>query len=115
MPAAFRTRLRPPSHPTRYFARTWAVGEHDIDAGFILRDIRDFASAIDRYAEFTGPLGKDALDLVLPERQAMRIPRRKIADVEPDPGKARDLRHLPLRQEPVGDAALIEHLDGAGV
>ena len=32
-----------------------------------------------------------------------------------DPGEARDLRHLPFREEPIGDAALIEHLDGARV
>ena len=30
-------------------------------------------------------------------------------------GEPGDLGHLPLRQEPVGDAALIENLDGAGV
>ena len=28
-------------------------------------------------------------------------------------GEPRDLGHLPLREEPIGDAALIEDLDGA--
>ena len=31
------------------------------------------------------------------------------------PGEPRDLRHLPLREEPIGDSALIEDLDGACV
>ena len=30
-------------------------------------------------------------------------------------GERGDLRHLPLREEPVGDPTLIEHLDGARV
>ena len=30
-----------------------------------------------------------------------------------DPGEPRDLRHLPLGEEPVRDSTLIEHLDGA--
>ena len=30
-----------------------------------------------------------------------------------DRGEPRDLRHLPLREEPISDSALIEHLDGA--
>jgi len=34
---------------------------------------------------------------------------------KPDPGVALDLHGLSLGQEPIGDAALIEHLDGAGV
>ena len=28
-------------------------------------------------------------------------------------GEPRDLRHLSLREEPIGDSALIEDLDGA--
>ncbi len=38
-----------------------------------------------------------------------------LADVELGPGKAGELEHLALAQEAVGDAALIEDLDGAGV
>src|SRR5690606_26510842 len=36
-------------------------------------------------------------------------------DVQPDKGVASDLGHLSGRQEAVSDAALIEHLDRAGV
>jgi hypothetical protein len=37
------------------------------------------------------------------------------ADIQGDPGESRDLGHLPLCEEPLGDAALIEDLDGARV
>jgi hypothetical protein len=43
------------------------------------------------------------------------MPGGKVADAERDPGELPDLRHLPLRKEPVGDSALIEDLDGARV
>ena len=43
------------------------------------------------------------------------MPRGKVADVQTDPGEPGDLGHLPLRQEPVGDPALIELLDRARV
>ena len=39
----------------------------------------------------------------------------EVADVQRDPGERLDLHRLPLREEPIGDAALIEHLDGARV
>ncbi len=39
MPAALRTRLRPPSHPTRYCGpQRSAVGHLDVDAGLVLRE-----------------------------------------------------------------------------
>jgi hypothetical protein len=40
---------------------------------------------------------------------------REVADVEWDPAEPPDLHHGALREEPVGDATLIEHLDRAGV
>ena len=43
------------------------------------------------------------------------VPGREVADVQRDAGEARDLRDLSLREEPIGDAALVEHLDGARV
>jgi hypothetical protein len=51
--------------------------------------------------------------VVLPESEAVVVPRGKVADVQKDPGEALDLHRLPLREEPIGDAPLIEHLDGA--
>ena len=40
---------------------------------------------------------------------------REVADVERDQREPRDLRGLPLREETIGDASLIEHLDRARV
>ena len=39
----------------------------------------------------------------------------EVADVQRDPGERLDLHRLPLVQEPISDAALVEHLDGARV
>jgi hypothetical protein len=43
------------------------------------------------------------------------IPGGKVADVQGDPGEALDLHRFPLREEPISDATLIEHLDRARV
>ena len=43
------------------------------------------------------------------------MPGGEVADVQRDAGEPRDLRHLPLLEEPIGDPALIEDLDRAGV
>jgi hypothetical protein len=43
------------------------------------------------------------------------VPGGKVADVETCPGEPPDLRLLPLRQEAVGDSALIENLERARV
>ena len=68
MPAALRTRLRPPSHPTRYSARSdWPSDELDVDARIVLRETRDLTSAIDRHLQLVDPAGQDALDVFLPE------------------------------------------------
>ena len=112
MPAAFRIRLRPPSHPTRYCAQRFAVGQLDIDAGVVLRETRHFASAIDRHCQLPDPAGQYALDMVLPQPESVVVPGGKAADVQRDSGERCVLRHLPLRQEPICDSTLIEDLDG---
>ena len=43
------------------------------------------------------------------------MPRREVAHVQHGRAERRDLRHLTLREEPIGDPALIEHLDRARV
>ena len=53
--------------------------------------------------------------MVLPQPEPVRVPCGKVSDVQWDAGEPRDLSHLPLRQEPIRDPALIEDLDGAGV
>src|SRR5918997_359528 len=43
------------------------------------------------------------------------MPGREVADVEADVVEADDLHRLTSREEPIGDATLIEHLDRARV
>ena len=51
--------------------------------------------------------------MVLPQPEPVRVAGREIADVQTHAGEARHLRDLSLSEESVGDAALIEDLDGA--
>jgi hypothetical protein len=50
--------------------------------------------------------------VVLPQPEHVVVPGREVAD-ERDPGEHRDLVFLSLREEPIGDSALIEDFDGA--
>ncbi len=88
------------------------VGQFDVDAGVVLCETRRLASAIDRYRQLTDPVGQDALDVVLPQPEHVVVPSGKVVDVQRDV-KVHDLMHLSLRDEPLGDPALIEHFDGA--
>ena len=92
-----------------------AVGQLDVDAGVVLREAGHLASAMDWHPEFADPVRQYALDPVLPKPEPVGVPCGKIADVQTDPSETCDLRHLPLRKEPIGDSALIEHFDGACV
>ncbi len=49
----------------------------------------------------------------LPQPEPVIVPGGKVADIQAGSGERSGLRFLPLRQKPVGDAALIENLDGA--
>jgi hypothetical protein len=89
-----------------------ASSQLDIDAGVVLRQPRHLPSAIDRHRQLAGPIGQYALDVLLPQSEPVMVPGGKVADVQTYPGKTRDLGHLSLREEPVGNAALIEDLDG---
>ena len=53
--------------------------------------------------------------MVLPQPEPVVVPRGKISDVQPDVAEPRDLRHLSLREEPIGDAPHVEDFDGASV
>jgi hypothetical protein len=92
-----------------------AVGQRDVDARVILHEPGDFAPATDRDAELVDPVSESALGDVLPEREPVRMPRREVAQVELRLVEVQHLRRLPLRQEPLGDPALIQDLDGARV
>src|ERR1700677_1153673 len=89
------------------------AGPLDVDAGVVLRDARHLASAIDRYRQLAGPVGQEALDVLLRQGEPVGVPGGKVADVEANSGKPRDLRCVPLRKEPISDATLVEDLDGA--
>ena len=52
--------------------------------------------------------------MVLPQPENVIVPGRKVADVQ-GYVEVHDLMRLSLREEPVGDTALIEDLDGARV
>src|SRR5207245_2004489 len=90
-----------------------AVGQFDVDPGLVLREPGHLTSAIDRHRQFADPAGEYSLDVVLPQPEPVVVPGGKVADVQTDPGEPRDLGHLSLREEPIGDSTLIENLDGA--
>ena len=68
---------------------------------------------MDRDLQLGDPAGEDALDVLLPQPEPVGMAGGEVADVEPGTAEPRDLRHLPLGKEPIGDAALVEDLDGA--
>jgi hypothetical protein len=68
---------------------------------------------MDRRRQLADPLGQDPLDVVLRQGEAVGVPGGKVAHVQPDHVEADDLHRLSLREEPIGDSALIENLDGA--
>src|SRR5213080_2909301 len=70
-------------------------------------------SAGDRHPQLADPGGQYALEVALPQRQPVVVAGGEVADIQGDPGERLYLHRLPLREETIGDAALIEHLDGA--
>ena len=91
------------------------VGQRDVDAAIVLRETGHLAFAIDGHRQLADPAGQDALDVVLPQTERVVVPGGEVADVQRHSSEPRALRHLPLRQEPIGDATLIKHLDRARV
>ncbi len=89
------------------------IGEFNGDAGIVLRKSGQLAATIDRHRQFADPSGQNALDMLLPQRQPVIVPCRKIADIEPRDGKPGDLGDLPCREKPVDHAPLIENLERA--
>jgi len=68
----------------------------------------------DRHVELGDPFAHDPLDVALPQGQPIRVARREVAEVEGDLAATHGLHHLPGGEEPLDDAALVEHLDRAG-
>jgi hypothetical protein len=90
-----------------------AIAQLDVNAGVVLRETGHFTSAPDRHRQLVDPAGENVLDVILPQRETVIEPGRKIADVQREAGELCDLSRLPLREEPIRDPALIENLDGA--
>ena len=94
-------------------AQRLAAGEHDVDARRVLLEAGDLPAVQDRHVELGDPARQDALNVFLPQPEAVRVARGEVADVQTDSGEPGDLGHLPFRKEPVCDSALVEDLDGA--
>ena len=92
-----------------------AVGQLDVDAGVVLREAHHLTFAKDRHGQLTDPAREDPLEVALPQRKSVVVAGGEVADVQRDPCERLDLHRLPFCEEPIGDAALIEHLDAAGV
>ena len=83
MPAAFRIRAASAVAPDEILRpQRRAVGQLHVDAGVVLRETRHLTSAIDRHRQLADPAGQDALDVVLPQREPVVVPRGKVADVQ---------------------------------
>src|SRR2546430_8821141 len=54
-----------------------AVGQRDVDAGVVLREACDLASAIERHGQLADPGGEDALDVGLPQPESVWMPGGK--------------------------------------
>src|SRR5205807_8929368 len=90
-----------------------AAGHLDVDARVVLRETGHFTAVVDGHPQLVDPAGQYPLDVVLPQPQPVVVPSGKVADVQAGPGERRDLRCLPLREEPIGDSTLVENFDRA--
>ncbi len=92
-----------------------SVGECDVDAGIVLDEAGHLLAAIDRHAELFDPAREDALDMLLPQGEAIGMARGEAAEIEMYSREACHLRYLSFAQEAFDDAALIEHFESAGM
>ena len=100
IPAALRTRLRPPSQPTRYCARNPESSDSATSTPVVvLREADDLTFAKDRHAELLDPVGQDRFEEVLPQRQEIAVAGGEVADVHADPREAHARVRLPGRDE----------------
>ena len=104
----------PPVAPDEiYRPQRPAVGQRDSDAGVVPREPRHLtADKIGTPSSPTQPARRRSI-WFCPQPEPVVVPGGKVAAIQGDPGEPRDLGHLPLRKEPLGDSTLIENLDGA--
>ena len=92
-----------------------AGGEENVDGVVVLRDADDFGAAADGHAELVGPLEEQRLDPVLEEGERVRVPGGQAVEVDARAAERDGVEQLAFGEEAVGDAALVEQLDGARV
>jgi hypothetical protein len=90
-----------------------AAGHLDLDSVVVLGDALDHAVTEDLDAEVADPVGEDGLEPALWQGKHVVVARGQVVDVEPDPGVPVARDDVPRVQEPLCDATLVEHLDGA--
>ena len=115
MPAALRTRLRPAIAPDEIVRpQRPAIAERDVDAGLVLHEARHLDAAIDRHLELLDPAARGCARYASATARACRDGGSESAlmsnTTPANPGR---LHLLPFGKEAVGDAALVEDLDGA--
>ena len=89
------------------------VRQLDIDPGFILSEALDPQAAEDRHPELIDPASQDGLEDALPQRKQVVVAGREVTDVQANTAESHRGVLLSLRQEAIGDTALIEHFEGA--
>lgn len=92
-----------------------AVRQRDVDAVVVLREAGHLALAPDGNPELVDPAGHDPLDVALQQGQPVVVAGGEVADVQGDTGERLHLHRGPLGEEAVGDATLVQHLDGPRV
>ena len=92
-----------------------AIGQGDVHAAVVLVEAGHLDAVVDGDLQLADPAREDALDVLLPKPEPIRMSGGNVADVQADRGEPRDLCLLSLRQEPIDDPPLIEHLERACV
>ncbi len=94
-------------------AQRAAVREVDVDAVVVLRESRDLAAAQDGDAQPGDPVGEEALDVLLLQREDDAVAGGQVADVQQHAAELGARRRAALRDEAVGEPALVQHLEAA--
>lgn len=92
-------------------AHRGAVGQMQVDPTGVLSEPDNLSPTVDRHAQLPDPVGQDSLDVALNQRQRVRMPGRDVADVHRRVRERCRRNGLPLGEETVGDASLVEDLD----
>ena len=87
------------------------VGEVHVNAPLVLLKPGHLAAVLDVHRQLGDPVSHDPLDLVLPDRDHVRVTRREIARVQHASAEHHHPMQLTPREESISDPTLIEHLD----